>query len=63
MNRTLEIAKLTSNPFTLVPNEIVTNWAGYAELRSELVDIVQSCRSDQVGLSEFAILHGELGDG
>lgn len=63
MNTTLRIAKLTSNPFTLVPGERVTIWAGYSQLRSQLLDIVQSCRSDQVGLSEFAILHGELGTG
>ncbi len=63
MNTTLEIAKLTNNPFTLVPGEKVTIWAGYSQLRSQLLDIVQSCRSDQVGLSEFAILHGELGTG
>lgn len=63
MNTTLEIAKLTSNPFTLVPSDRVTIWAGYSQLREELLDVVESCRSDQVGLSEFAILHGELGTG
>ena len=63
MNRTLTIAKLTGNPFTLVPSETVTNWAGYADLRTELLDLIKSCRVDQVGLSEFAILHGELGTG
>lgn len=63
MNRTLEIARLTSNPFTLVPSETVTNWAGYSKLLEELLDLIRSCRSDQVGLSEFAILHGELGTG
>ena len=63
MNKTLEIAKLSSNPFTLVPSETVTNWAGYVDLRTNLVDIIESCRSDQVGLSEFVILHGDLGTG
>ncbi len=63
MNATLSLAKLTSNPFTLVPTDPVTNWAGYADLKSALLDMVGSCRSDQVGLSEFAILHGELGTG
>lgn len=63
MNKTLEIAKLRRNPFTLVPNETVTNWAGYVNLRTKLIDIIQSCRSDQVGLSEFVILHGDLGTG
>ena len=63
MNETLKIAKLRSNPFTLVPSQKVTVWAGYSQLRSELLDVVGSCRSDQVGLSEFAILHGDLGTG
>lgn len=63
MSTTLRIARLTSNPFTLVPNERVTVWAGYEELRHQLLDVVESCRSDRVGLSEFAILHGELGTG
>lgn len=63
MNATLALAKLTSNPFTLVPTDPVTTWAGYSDLKSTLLDTVQSCRSDQVGLSEFAILYGELGTG
>ena len=63
MNSTLDVAKLTSNPFTLVPGEEVTVWAGYEDLQSQLFDIVESCRSDRVGLSEFAILHGDYGTG
>ena len=63
MSTTLEIARLTSNPFTLVPGEKVTVWAGYDQLRSQLFDIVESCRSDRVGLSEFAIIHGDYGTG
>lgn len=63
MADTLTLAKLTHNPFTLVPDEKVTIWAGYPELRQQLLDIIDSCRSDRVGLSEFAILHGELGAG
>ncbi len=63
MNPTLEIAKLTRNPFTLVPESEVTVWAGYDHLRNQLFDIVESCRSDRVGLSEFTILHGDYGTG
>lgn len=63
MGTTMEIAKLTNNPFTLVPGEKVTVWAGYEQLRIQLFDIVESCRSDQVGLSEFAIIHGDYGTG
>ena len=60
---TLSIARLTRNPFTLVPDERVTIWAGYENLRKMLLDVIESCRSDRVGLSEFAILHGDLGTG
>lgn len=63
MSKTLELAKLTKNPFTLVPEEKVTVWAGYKELRQQLLDIVESCRSDRVGLSEFVVLHGDWGTG
>ena len=63
MSDTLTVAKLKRNPFTLVPDKEVTVWAGYKELRTQLLDIVESCRSDRVGLSEFAILHGDLGSG
>ena len=60
---TLQLAKLASNPFTLVPGRRVTVWAGYEEVLHLLLDIVESCRSDQVGLSEFVVLHGEFGTG
>ncbi|MBT9140329.1 MAG: hypothetical protein DDT30_00905 [Dehalococcoidia bacterium] len=63
MADTLQLAKLTSNPFSLVPGRRVTVWAGYNELLQQLLDIVESCRSDRVGLSEFAVLHGDLGTG
>lgn len=63
MTTTLTIARLTRNPFTMVPDDKVTIWAGYEELRKELLDIIESCRSDRVGLSEFTILHGDLGSG
>ena len=63
MNKTLMIARLRGNPFTLVPHETVTHWAGYHGLKTELLDVIQSCRVDQVGLSEFTIIYGELGAG
>ena len=63
MNSTLQIAKLTRNPFTLVPATEVSVWAGYELLKNQLLDIVISCRSDRVGLSEFTILHGDYGTG
>ena len=63
MNDSLTLAKLRKNPFTLVPSGTVRVWAGYSELRETLLDIVESCRSDKVGLSEFTILHGDIGAG
>ena len=63
MPTTLEISKLSHNPFTLVPDQKVTVWAGYEELRTQLLDVVESCRSDRVGLSEFTTIHGDYGAG
>ena len=63
MSDILTVARLKSNPFTLVPDENVTVWAGYQQLQSQLFDLVESCRSDHVGLSEFAIIHGDYGTG
>jgi hypothetical protein len=63
MADTTSLAKLTKNPFTVVPGQKVTVWAGYPDLKRTLLDIVESCRSDKVGLSEFVILHGEYGAG
>lgn len=63
MSNVVELAKLTKNPFTLVPGEKVTIWAGYKELRTQLFKIIEACRSDRIGLSEFLILHGEIGTG
>ncbi len=63
MSEMLQIAKITKNPFSLVADAKVTIWAGYEELRKQLQDIIESCRSDRVGLSEFVILHGEVGTG
>lgn len=63
MVNTPDIAKLVRNPFSLVPEERVTVWAGYKGVQEALFDIVESCRSDQVGLSEFVIIHGDYGTG
>jgi Cdc6-like AAA superfamily ATPase len=63
MSNVLELGKLTKNPFTLVPEEKVTIWAGYNDLRRQLLKIVTSCRSDNVGLSEFIVLYGDIGTG
>lgn len=38
-------------------------WADYASVREALLDVITSCRTDQVGLSEFVVLHGEIGTG
>ena len=59
----LERFDLNKDPFAIVPNFDVENWAGNKELREELIDIVLGVRSRDVGLSEFVVLHGELGSG
>jgi hypothetical protein len=63
MSTSTEIARLKKNPFTLVPEANVDVWADYENVRQALLDVVTSCRTDQVGLSEFVVLHGEIGTG
>lgn len=59
----LKIARLRENPFRLEPAERVTLWAGDHDLEKRLLAIIKSVRNDVVGLSEFVVLHGELGTG
>ena len=54
---------LKRDPFAIVPDDDVKNWAGNYELRDDLIDIVSGVRSRDVGSSEFVVLHGELGSG
>jgi hypothetical protein len=63
MPTTAELAKLRKNPFTLVAEANTDVWADYEDVRAALLDVVASCRTDQVGLSEFVVLHGEIGTG
>lgn len=51
------------NPFLLVPQSGVTNWAGRENERRLLRDIVESVLTTDTGLSEFAILYGSYGAG
>lgn len=63
MPSTVELAKLRKNPFTLVAEVNTDVWADYEDVRQALLDVITSCRTDQVGLSEFVVLHGEIGTG
>lgn len=63
MPTSAEIAKLKKNPFTLVAEANTDVWADYEDVRKALLDVITSCRNDQVGLSEFVVLHGEIGTG
>ncbi|MCV2881890.1 ATP-binding protein [Actibacterium sp. XHP0104] len=54
---------LKQDPFPIVPDGPVHNWAGRDELREELVDLVKGVRARDIGVTEFAVLHGELGAG
>jgi hypothetical protein len=63
MPTSAEIARLKKNPFTLVAEANTDVWADYEEVRKALLDVITSCRNDQVGLSEFVVLHGEIGTG
>ncbi len=63
MANSADIAKLKKNPFTLVAEANTDVWADYVDVRSALIDVISSCRTDQIGLSEFVVLHGEIGTG
>src|SRR5579863_8286676 len=63
MANSAEIARLRRNPFTLVADANTDVWADYEVVRKALLDVITSCRTDQVGLSEFVVLHGEIGTG
>ncbi len=54
---------LTQDPFPIAPESSVHNWAGDQELREDLVDLVHGVRARDIGVSEFAVLWGELGAG
>lgn len=62
-SKTAELAKLTRNPFSLVADANTDVWADYKDVQDKLLDVITSCRVDQVGLSEFVVLHGEIGTG
>lgn len=54
---------LIQDPFPIAPESSVENWAGDQELRDDLVDIIKGVRARDIGVSEFAIIYGELGAG
>ena len=51
------------HPFAMVPRSGITHWAGMAEERRLLLDIVESVLITETGLSEFVLLHGTYGAG
>jgi hypothetical protein len=54
---------LTQDPFAIVPDGPVENWAGRPELEEELIDLVKGVRARDIGSTEFLILYGEYGAG
>ena len=54
---------LTQNPFSLVPGTGVEHWAGMPKMKKAMTEIVTCVRPDDVGASEFVILHGKFGAG
>lgn len=54
---------LQEDPFPIVPDGPVRNWAGRADLREDLVDLVSGVRARDIGVTEFAVLYGEYGAG
>ena len=54
---------LRQDPFPIVPDGPVYNWAGRTELREDLIDLVKGVRARDIGVTEFAVLYGEYGAG
>ena len=54
---------LNTDPFTLQPTSIVTNWAGRLPEKQLLTDIVTTPLATDIGTSEFSVIHGEYGAG
>ena len=54
---------LTKDPFAIVPDGPVENWAGRTELREDLLDLMMGVQASDIGSTEFLVLHGELGAG
>lgn len=63
MDKSTELGRFTSYPYRLLPSERITVWAGYPEVRAKLMRIVESARTDRIGLYQLGVLHGELGTG
>lgn len=59
----LENYGLREDPFPIVPDGPVHNWAGHSELREDLIDLVKGVRARDIGVTEFVVLYGELGAG
>jgi hypothetical protein len=54
---------LSRDPFAIVPDGPVDNWAGRKELREDLMDLMMGVRASDIGSTEFLVLYGELGAG
>ena len=54
---------LTQDPFAIVPDGPVENWAGRPDLEEDLIDLVKGVRARDIGSTEFLVLYGELGAG
>ena len=54
---------LRQDPFPIVPDGPVHNWAGRVELREDLIDLIKGVRARDIGVTEFAVLYGEYGAG
>ncbi|MDE0028393.1 MAG: hypothetical protein OXU42_03190 [Deltaproteobacteria bacterium] len=54
---------LRQDPFPIVPDGPVRNWAGRRALQEHLIDLVKGVRARDIGVTEFAVLHGEYGAG
>ena len=50
-------------PFPLMPDAAIHHWAGREAIKQEVIDVVESVKGSDTGLSEFVVLHGSYGAG
>lgn len=59
----MEDFDLRQDPFPIVPDGPVHNWAGREGLKEDLVDLISGVRARDIGVTEFGIIYGEYGSG
>ena len=63
IDNSTDMGRFHTYPYRLLPSERIHVWAGYQQVRTRLMKLIESARTDRIGLYQLAALHGELGTG